>query len=241
MSKSVVINCFPECVDAYKERHAIVAVDVIRATTTAVTCAALGRRCFPVPSVEAATSLAARLKDPLLVGEVGGDMPPGFHMNNSPADLELRQDVDRPVILLSTSGTRLICAAEGAPAVYAACLRNYSAMAAHLAENWPTVAVIGAGSLDEFREEDQLCCAWIAERLVALGYEPEDSMTSEIIRRWSGARVDMIAIGASASYLRRSRQVRDLKYILSHVDDLDAVYRIEDGELVQQVARSLAA
>jgi 2-phosphosulfolactate phosphatase len=241
MSKSVVINCFPECVDAYKERHAIVAVDVIRATTTAVTCAALGRRCFPVPSVEAATSLAARLKDPLLVGEVGGDMPPGFHMNNSPADLELRQDVDRPVILLSTSGTRLICAAEGAPAVYAACLRNYSAMAAHLAENWPTVAVIGAGSLDEFREEDQLCCAWIAERLVALGYEPEDSMTSEIIRRWSSARVDMIAIGASASYLRRSRQVRDLKYILSHVDDLDAVYRIEDGELVQQIARSLAA
>src|SRR5881398_2852499 len=125
MRKSVVINCFPERVDAYREHHAIVAVDVIRATTTAVTCVALGRRCFPVPSVEAAASLAAQMKDPLLMGEVGGDMPPGFHMNNSPADLELRTDIDRPAILLSSSGTPLICAAEGAPAVYAACLRNY--------------------------------------------------------------------------------------------------------------------
>src|SRR5436309_346961 len=103
MRKSVVINCFPERVEAYKEHHAIVAVDVIRATTTAVTCAALDRRCFPVPSIEAATSLAARLRDPLLVGEIDGDMPMGFHMNNSPADLELREDIDRPVILLSSS------------------------------------------------------------------------------------------------------------------------------------------
>jgi 2-phosphosulfolactate phosphatase len=241
MRKSVVINCFPERVAAYKEHHAIVAVDVIRATTTAVTCAALNRRCYPAPSLEAATSLAARLKDPLLVGEVGGDMPAGFHMNNSPFDLELREDTDRPVILLSTSGTRLLWAAQGAPAVYAACLRNYSATAAHLAENWPAVAVIGAGSCDEFREEDQLCCAWIAERLVALGYEPEDAATSEIIRKWSGARVETIAIGASASYLRRSRQVRDLKYILSHIDDLDAVYRFVDEQIVQQVAGNLAA
>jgi 2-phosphosulfolactate phosphatase len=241
MRKSVVINCFPESVDTYKQHHAIVAVDVIRATTTAVTCVALGRRCFPVPSVEAAASLAARMKDPLLMGEVGGDMPPGFHMNNSPADLELRTDIDRPAILLSSSGTPLICAAEGAPAVYAACLRNYSAMAAHLAANWSAVALIGAGTGDEFREEDQLCCAWIAERLVALGYEPEDCATAEIIRRWSGAQLEMIAIGPSASYLRRSRQVRDLKYILSHIDDLDAVYRFAGGELVQQVAKSLAA
>ena len=241
MRKSVVINCFPESVDAYKKDHAIVAVDVIRATTTAVTCVALGRRCFPVPSVEAAACLAARMKNPLLMGEVGGDMPPGFHMNNSPADLELREDIDRPAILLSSSGTPLICAAEGAPAVYAACLRNYSATAAHLAANWPAVALIGAGTGDEFREEDQLCCAWIAERLLALGYEPEDSATSDIIRRWSGERVDMIAIGASASYLRRSRQVRDLKYILSHIDDLDTAYRFARGELVQEVARSLVA
>src|SRR5438067_9397056 len=120
--KTVVIDCFPESAANYRDGYAIVAVDVIRATTTAVTAVALGRRCFPVPSLEAAVPLAARLTNPLLVGELGGCMPYGFDMNNSPADLELRKDVDRPMILLSTSGTKLICGAEEPQAMYVACL-----------------------------------------------------------------------------------------------------------------------
>ena len=50
--------------------------------------------------------------------------------------------------------------------MYVACLRNYSALIAYLAAHHPMVAVIGAGSRGEFREEDQLCCAWIAEGLL---------------------------------------------------------------------------
>ena len=57
--KTVIIDCFPESVEAYQNGYAIVAVDVIRATTTAVTGVALGRKCFPVPSLEAAVPLAA--------------------------------------------------------------------------------------------------------------------------------------------------------------------------------------
>src|SRR5437762_9152886 len=109
--KTVVIDCFPESVQAYRNGHAIVAVDVIRATTTVVTGVALGRRCFPVPSVEAASEIAAKLNNPLLVGEVGGDMPDGFHINNSPAELESRTDFDRPMVLLSTSHTTPMCGA----------------------------------------------------------------------------------------------------------------------------------
>ena len=92
MRKTVVIDCFPERVEAYRNGYALVAVDVIRATTTAVTCVTLGRRCFPVPSLEEAVPLAARLPNPLLVGELGGSMPYGFDLNNGPADLESRTD-----------------------------------------------------------------------------------------------------------------------------------------------------
>ena len=70
--KTVVIDCFPESVPLYRDGYAIVAVDVMRATTTAVTCVELGRKCFPVPSLDAAVPLAARLTNPLLVGELGG-------------------------------------------------------------------------------------------------------------------------------------------------------------------------
>src|SRR5437879_6054537 len=123
MRKTVVIDCFPESVKAYRNVQALVAIDVIRATTTAVTCVALGRKCFPVPSTEAAVSLAAQLTDPLLVGEVGGFMPQDFDLNNSPADLLSRTDIHRPMVHLSTSGTRLICGAEVSQAMYVACLR----------------------------------------------------------------------------------------------------------------------
>src|SRR6266568_6669105 len=153
MTKEVVIDCFPESLEYYRNGYAIVAVDIIRATTTAVTGVALGRRCFPAPTLEAAVPLAAKLTNPLLMGELGGSMPYGFDMNNSPAKLESRTDVHRPMILLSTSGTRLICGAQEAQAMYVACLRNYSSQAAHLVAHYSTVALIGAGTKGEFREE----------------------------------------------------------------------------------------
>jgi 2-phosphosulfolactate phosphatase len=239
MPRTVAIDCFPECLDLYRNGYALVAVDVIRATTTAVTGVALGRRCFPVPSIEAAVPLAARLTNPLLVGELGGNMPYGFDMNNSPALLERRTDIHRPMIILSTAGTRLVCGAQDSQAMYVACLRNYTAQAAYLIEHHPKVAVIGAGARGEFRSEDQLCCAWIAELLVNAGYEPENVQTLSIIDQWSGISVEAIAEGPSAEYLRKSGQSEDLDFIMSHVNDLDEIYRFERGQVMKHAAELL--
>ena len=161
-------------------------------------------------------------------------MPYGFHLNNSPADLESRTDIHRPMILLTTSGTRVICGAQDWQAVYVACLRNYRAQVTYIAQHHLKVAVISAGSRNQFREEDQLCCAWIAEGLLASGYEALDEKTTAIIDQWTGAPVDSITTGASAAYLRNSGQVRDLEFVLSHVDDLDEVYRFEQGLVVKE-------
>jgi 2-phosphosulfolactate phosphatase len=234
MGRKVVIDCFPESVSVYPSDFAIVAVDVIRATTTAVTAIASGRRCYPVPSLEVAVPLAARLTQPLLVGELGGNMPYGFDLNNSPADVERRTDTYHPMILLSTGGTRLICGAGESHVTYVACLRNYRAQATYLAANHDKVAVIGAGSRAEFRDEDQLCCAWIAQHLLSGGFEPEDAKTEGIVERWRDAPVDVIATGASADYLRRSRQVNDLEFILHHVDDLDHVYYLARDQIIRK-------
>jgi 2-phosphosulfolactate phosphatase len=233
LRKTVVIDCFPDSVQNYKQGYAIVAVDVIRATTTAVTGVALGRRCFPAPTLEAAVPLAARLRNPLLVGELGGSMPYGFDINNSPVELEARTDIHRPMLLLSTSGTRLICGAAEGQVMYVACLRNYSAQIAYLAAHHPAVAVVGAGSRGAFRAEDQLCCAWIAAGLLAAGYEPQNERTLAIVEWWATKPLDAIVDSASAAYLRNTGQSGDLEFILTHVDDLDAVYRFERGQVVQ--------
>src|SRR6187455_751440 len=67
-SRTVAVDFLAESAARYRDDHAIVAIDVIRATTTLVTAVSLGFRCFPVPSLEHAVPLAAKLDRPLLVG-----------------------------------------------------------------------------------------------------------------------------------------------------------------------------
>lgn len=206
-------------------------VDILRATTTAVTIVWSGRRCLPVPSPEAAYALANDLERPLLVGEWGGDLPEGFDVQNSPTAMESLDDHGRPAVLLSTSGTRLLHAASSADAVYAASLRNLTAQVTHLAAHYPRVAVIGAGSKGEFRREDQFGCARIAAGLVDAGYAAGDRRTVEVMDRWRGEPVEACAGGRSADYLRRTGQLQDLDFVVTRIDDVDASFRFEGREL----------
>lgn len=232
MSGRVVIDCSPARVWQYREGWGVVAVDVIRAMTTAVTAVAAGRRCIPAAGLADAFERAACLSNPLLVGELGGNMPFGFALNNSPAALERRTDIDRPAVLLASSGTPLIMNARGADAVYLGCFRNYGVLAGWLAHRHEQIAVVGAGSRGEFREEDQMCCAWIAERLLGAGYEAGDATTREVVGRWSGARPEACLVSNSVEYLRRTGQTEDLDFILAHVDDLTAPCVMRYGEVV---------
>jgi 2-phosphosulfolactate phosphatase len=233
MDETVVIDCFPSSVARYVADHAIVAIDVIRATTLAVTAVAGGRRGFVAADLPDAFVLRDRLGDALLAGELGGDMPEGFDMNNSPAELALRGDVDRALVMLSTSGTELMLAAAESPhGAYVACFRNFGAVAGRLATPDRPIAVIGAGSRNEFREEDQMCCAWVAELLVMAGRRPADARTSEIIERWRGVPATAIDSGNSVGYLRRTGQLRDRDFVVSHVNDLDLVCAIHGNEVV---------
>lgn len=228
---SVIIDIFPSNNQHYFGEYAIVAVDVIRASTTAVTAAAMGRRCFPVASMEEAMQKRREFPDCVLAGEVAGIRPDGFDMNNSPAQLAQRFDHDRPLVLLSSSGTKLMVQGGGCSDAYVACLRNHKAVAAHIARH-QRIALLGATTQGEFREEDQLCCAWMAAELVRLGHQTENQRTLNLIEQWRRAPVRACATGNSAAYLRRSGQLRDLNFILSHVNDVPIAFSLTNGEVV---------
>jgi len=228
---SVVIDCLPESAERYRDVYAIVAIDVIRATTTATTAVSMGRRVFPARDTDEASAIAAKLENPLLVGELGGNTPFGFHETNSPVAIAARADVERPMVLVSSSGTQLILNADVSDVLYIACLRNYSAVARLAAGQHSRVAVLGAGTRGRFRREDQIGCAWVAEKLIELGYEPENQETADYVARWHNVNLDTIRVGQSADYLRRSGQEHDLEFVLSHIDDLDTVPCMVDGEL----------
>ena len=231
-AQSVVIDFNPESIERYRTGCGVIAVDVIRASTTLATGTALGRRCFAAASVEEAFARAATLDQPLLAGECGGDIPEGFHMNNSPSALARRSDTERALILVSSSGTRLIRNARACEAAYLACFRNFEAAALYAAGRHRRIAVIGAGTRGEFREEDQMCCAWVAGLLMIRGYQPENLQTADIVARWRGAPPEACRVSRSAAYLERSGQLHDLDFILSHVNDLDMAFTIDDEEVM---------
>ncbi len=231
--KSFAIDCFIDSGRRALAGYAAVAVDVIRATTVAVTIVELGRKCFYAPSVSAAVALASKIGNPLLVGEVGGNMPYGFDLNNSPVEIERLTEVVRPAIIVSTSGTPLMNALRKCRAAYVACLRNYRAMVERLIGRHDRILLVGARTRGEFREEDQLCCAWMGAGLLKAGYAPEDEKTARIVAEWKGASVEVCAQGKSAEFLRASGQVADLEYILQHVDDVKGVFAISDTEIVK--------
>jgi 2-phosphosulfolactate phosphatase len=238
--RTVSIRGFVDEPSGYEAGRALVAVDVIRATTTAVTAVSMGRACYVVPTVQSAFETASRLPNALLSGEQGGTMPAGFDLTNSPAQLAARSDVSRPLVLLSSSGTRLMCAISRSAAAYFACFRNYSATIGHLAHNHDAVILIGAGTHGCPREEDQMCCAWIAEGLIQAGFAPEDHITRRLVQRWRAAPHDAFLASQSVAYLRSSGQLQDLDFILGHFDDVHTAGKVvANGEAPRAVAAGM--
>lgn len=223
------IGCHHGQLDTRVSESAVVAIDVIRATTTAITAVAAGRRCFPVGSVEEAIARAAGLDNAILAGELGGRKPPGFELQNSPVEVSGDGRTDRPIVLLSTSGTPLLLAAAREAPTYAACLRNAEATAAHLSGARSRVAILGADTDGRLRREDALCAARVGRMLGAAGYEPEDTFTERILSALENAPSDAILGGRSVRYLEASDQTHDLEFILDHIEDISDAFVINGG------------
>jgi 2-phosphosulfolactate phosphatase len=209
-------------------------MDVFRATTTAVTALALGRRCFPAVSVEDAERIRSQLGDAVLAGEVRGVKPDSFEVQNSPTELVARTDTDRPIVLLSSSGTPLLRAVEGAAPMFVACYRNRSAVASSvIAAGHERVDLLGASSRGEFREEDQLCAARIAEQLEQAGFSAADEESAAVVERWRGASVEDVLVSHSVEYLRRTGQGADVDFVLAHDDDVKVAFTVAAGQVVE--------
>ncbi len=228
--RSVVIDAFPEAVPRHADAEALVVVDVFRTTTTALTALLRGRPCYPVLSVDEAWAKHRAVPGSVLAGEQDGSIPPGFELDNSPTAIA-NDDDDRPIVLLSTAGTKALSLAAPTQSVYAACLRNWSAQARALVDRHDHVALIGAGARGDFRMEDAQCCAWIADRLVAAGYRPANATTTELVESWRDTAPALLE-SPSATWLRSTGRDADIAFTSEHLDDVDLVVSMQDGTLV---------
>ena len=136
------------------------------------------------------------------------------------------------MILISSSGMQLLHNAIGSQATFLACGRNYRVVANYIKDRFNKIAILGAGTRGDFRREDLICCAWVAEILIAAGFAPTNQQTQEYVECWANASSHDFDGGNSAKYLKRSGQVHDLAYIINHVDDLTIVPEFIGSELI---------
>lgn len=243
--RTVVVDTFPESPLRHMDRDAVVCVDVMQSGTTLLTALEQGRRAFVTTSIDEIPH-AAGLGNALIAGDASPQcaaVAPGFDALDSPCALAL-QERERPLILCSAPGTELIVMAGRCANALVAAFRNITATVEHLARHYRNVALLAAGCREEFSSEDQMAVAWIAEGLIARGFEAEDPRTRDLVRRWHGIEPTLAGWGNSAERLRQSGRTEDLELILSHVDDVGiacAYRQSEDGRWGEVAPVSVAA
>lgn len=148
--------------------RAVIALDVLRATTTIAVALHHGARAvLPAASTEEALRLAQNLErdDVVLAGERRSQRIPGFALGNSPREYTEQAVRGKTVVLTTTNGTPALIAVQGAREVVVGAAVNFGVVvekARALLELAGDLAILCAGRDRQFALED----AFAAGRLI---------------------------------------------------------------------------
>lgn len=146
----------------------VVAVDVIRAFTTAAYALAAGaRHIWLVGTVEEALALKDDIPGALAMGEMRGRRPDGFDLSNSPVAAAQADLAGRVLIQRTSAGVQGVIAARSAQRLFAASLVCASATAAAINAaglGAPTYVITGRFPDAPDGGEDDLLTAKLIER-----------------------------------------------------------------------------
>jgi 2-phosphosulfolactate phosphatase len=142
----------------------VVAIDVIRAFTTAAFAFAAGARDIVLAGqVEEALALRERFPGALVMGEVNGVQPEGFDLGNSPSALTGLDLTGRRIIQRTSAGTQGVVRSTQAQALLASSFACAAATARYLRKQNPasvTFVITGASPRTD-GDEDMACADYI--------------------------------------------------------------------------------
>lgn len=151
---------------------AYVVIDALRATTTIAALFARGlRRLTAVTDIEAARA-AASAGEVILFGEQGGLRPEGFDYGNSPAEASTLDIAGREAALVTSNGTKALCAVADLGQTVAGSLVNLGAVS-ELVSRGASVTMVCAGNAGarKFSLEDFAVAAAFVQELQRLAPE----------------------------------------------------------------------
>ena len=171
---------------------AVVAVDVIRAFTTAAYAFAAGaRHIYLVDSVAEALAMKDADADLLAMGEDRGRRPTGFDFSNSPVAISMADLDGRELVQRTSAGTRGVIAARSATRLWCTSLVCASATAAAVRNSFlgdPTYVITGnVEDRPDMNGADDQATAELIER-ARLGHDLDAARTSQVVATSNEAR-----------------------------------------------------
>lgn len=204
--------CFsPELLHLYNLKgKAVVAVDVLRATSTMVTAFANGAtHIFPVMQLNECLEYAGQ--GCLTAAEREGIKADGFDLGNSPFSYTPEIVKGKAIAITTTNGTRAIRLSERADEVIVGAFLNLDAVVQHLKRLNLDVLVVCAGWKGNFNLEDTLFAGAVVERVMD-SFSSENDAALASLYLYQTAKADILG------FLRKSSHVRRLEHLEIHKD-----------------------
>ncbi len=228
--------CFtPDEFDLYKQEYtAVVAIDVLRATTAICTAFHHGvEKIIPVSTVEEAEDY--RNRGFMAGAERGGQIVEGFEFGNSPFSYMKPEIKGQTIALTTTNGTRAINIAAATHRVYIGSFINMDAVINMLINTPADVLLLASGWQGKFNLEDSICAGAITDALLLSGkYMSDEDSTIAAMFLFQKARQNYFGFLKASSHRRRLRNLNlneDIKYCLTP-NQTDVIPVYENGALV---------
>ena len=191
----------------------VVAIDVLRSSTTILTALANGaERVIPVSTVEEAFKISSG-DSVLLGGEENSIRPSFFHLGNSPLEYTRDKVEGKTIVLYTSSGAKLLrFLSLFSKKVLIGALINFSALVDYLVrQGFNNVSIVTAGKIGQPALEDVYCAGLVAMMLPWSGC----NKNAEIAMRMSEMSIEIVKRARHAVELVRLGLGGDVDYSLS--------------------------
>lgn len=165
----------------------VVAVDVLRAFTTAAYAFAAGARAiYPAATVKEALDEKERRPGSKIMGEVDGLPVPGFDFSNSPAEIAAHDFSGITLIQRTSAGTQGLIGSASADLLYAVSFPCAEATVRQILEHETdeVVFVVTGRRPNGFGDEDAACADYMAERLCGRHPDPAPYLERVPSSKW---------------------------------------------------------
>lgn len=215
--------------------QAVVAIDVLRATTSIVCALAHGaREVIPVDNARGARDLARKIDAALLGGEERNHKIRGFDFSNSPQEYDARVS-GKTIIMCTTNGTRLLASLRNAKPVWCAAFANVSSVVRAIgAAEISAVTLVCAGQVGELSLEDFACAGAVIDAVSDVRetvYDDEAIAARELFRSHRRRLVRLMEMSNHGRALNDAGMGPDVAFC-ARVDRYDVLPVLESGRVV---------